>query len=101
AAPARPRGRRPARRPPALGTSGRAPLPADDAASARDRRVLRRPAAAGRGGATMSDPEVTVGVACPECGEPWLRPTNLPRRYRCVYCLRRFELVSLCPNCGQ
>jgi len=49
----------------------------------------------------VSDSEVTVGVACPECGEPWLRPTNLPGRYRCVYCLRRFELVSLCPNCGE
>ena len=33
--------------------------------------------------------------ACPGCGEPWLRPTQLPGRYRCVYCLRRYELVSL------
>jgi len=38
---------------------------------------------------------------CPSCGEPWLRPTNLPGRYRCVNCLRRFELVSNCPNCGE
>jgi hypothetical protein len=38
---------------------------------------------------------------CPGCGEPWLRPTNLPGRYRCVYCLRRYELVSQCPNCGE
>ena len=38
--------------------------------------------------------------ACPGCGEPWLRPTQLPGRYRCVYCLRRYELVSQCPNCG-
>jgi primosomal protein N' len=38
---------------------------------------------------------------CPACGEPWLRPTaNLPGRYRCVYCLRRFELRSECPECG-
>jgi hypothetical protein len=37
---------------------------------------------------------------CPGCGEPWLRPTQLPGRFRCVYCLRRFELVSQCPNCG-
>jgi primosomal protein N' len=22
-------------------------------------------------------------------------------RYRCVYCLRRYELVSVCPNCGE
>ena len=44
---------------------------------------------------------VTLGASCPECGEPWLRPTNLPGRYRCVYCLRRFELSSVCPNCGE
>jgi ribosomal protein S27E len=40
-------------------------------------------------------------AACPGCGEPWLRPTQLPGRFRCVYCLRRFELVSQCPNCGE
>ena len=39
--------------------------------------------------------------ACPHCGEPWLRPTNLPGRYRCVHCLHRFELVSVCPQCGE
>ena len=38
---------------------------------------------------------------CPGCGEPWLRPTQLPGRYRCVYCLSRFELVSACPECGE
>ena len=38
--------------------------------------------------------------ACPGCGEPWLRPTQLPGRYRCVYCLSRYELVSACPDCG-
>ena len=38
---------------------------------------------------------------CPGCGEPWLRPTQLPGRFRCVYCLRRYELVSQCPNCGE
>jgi ribosomal protein S27E len=44
----------------------------------------------------------TLGRApCPNCGEPWLRPTNLPGRYRCVYCLHRFELTSVCPNCGE
>ena len=37
---------------------------------------------------------------CPGCGEPWLRPSNLPGRYRCVYCLRRYELRSQCPDCG-
>jgi ribosomal protein S27E len=39
-------------------------------------------------------------AACPSCGEPWLRPTQLPGRLRCVNCLSRFELVSQCPNCG-
>ena len=38
---------------------------------------------------------------CPGCGEPWLRPTQLPGRFRCVFCLSRFELVSQCPNCGE
>ena len=38
---------------------------------------------------------------CPGCGEPWLRPTQLPGRYRCVYCLSRYELVSACPECGE
>ena len=47
------------------------------------------------GGPTLQRPE------CPGCGEPWLRPTQLPGRYRCVYCLQRFELVSGCPNCGE
>ena len=42
--------------------------------------------------------ESELGPGCPNCGEPWLRPTNLPGRYRCVYCLHRFELVSVCPN---
>jgi DNA-directed RNA polymerase subunit RPC12/RpoP len=41
-----------------------------------------------------------VGMQCPNCGEPWLRPTNLPGRYRCVNCLRRYELLSACPECG-
>ncbi len=37
---------------------------------------------------------------CPGCGEPWLRPTQLPGRFRCVSCLGRYELVSSCPGCG-
>jgi ribosomal protein S27E len=49
----------------------------------------------------MSQPEVDLGPSCPGCGEPWLRPANQPGRYRCVYCLRRYELQSLCPNCGE
>lgn len=54
----------------------------------------------------MSEPErqresvFEVGMACPGCGEPWLRPTNLPGRYRCVNCLHRYELLSACPDCG-
>jgi hypothetical protein len=44
---------------------------------------------------------VDLGPLCPNCSEPWLRPTNLPGRYRCVYCLHRFELASVCPNCGE
>jgi DNA-directed RNA polymerase subunit RPC12/RpoP len=47
------------------------------------------------------EPDVELGTACPECGEPWLRPTNMPGRYRCVYCLSRFELTSVCPDCGE
>lgn len=47
------------------------------------------------GGTTLQRP------VCPGCGEPWLRPTQLPGRYRCVYCLRRYELVSACPDCGE
>jgi hypothetical protein len=48
-----------------------------------------------------SDSAVDLGSVCPKCGEPWLRPTNLPGRYRCVNCLSRFELVSVCPQCGE
>lgn len=44
---------------------------------------------------------VDLGPVCPHCGEPWLRPTNLPGRYRCVNCLHRFELRSMCPDCGE
>jgi SprT-like zinc ribbon domain len=42
----------------------------------------------------------TPSPECPSCGEPWLRGTNLPGRYRCLYCLHRFELRSECPHCG-
>ena len=45
--------------------------------------------------------EWEIGPACPSCKEPWLRPTSLPGRYRCVSCLHRFELLSVCPNCGE
>ena len=52
-------------------------------------------------GATVSEPPIKLGPACPGCGEPWLRPTAVPGHYRCVYCLQRYELVSVCPNCGE
>ena len=47
------------------------------------------------------DGAMELGPICPGCGEPWLRPANLPGRYRCVNCLHRFELVSVCPQCGE
>ena len=52
---------------------------------------------------TVSNPEPSpkLGPECPSCGEPWLRPTAAPGRYRCLYCMNRFELVSVCPNCGE
>ncbi|MBI5311373.1 MAG: zinc-ribbon domain-containing protein [Actinobacteria bacterium] len=42
-----------------------------------------------------------IGIECPHCHEPWLRPSNLPGRYRCVNCLHRYELLSACPDCGS
>ncbi len=47
-----------------------------------------------------AETEIELGPSCPACGEPWLRATNLPGRFRCVYCMRRFELRSECPECG-
>ena len=47
------------------------------------------------------DAAVDLGDVCPSCHEPWLRASNLPGRYRCVNCLTRFELTSVCPNCGE
>ena len=49
----------------------------------------------------MSGEESSVGAGCPGCGEPWLRPTTLPGRYRCVNCMQRFELRSVCADCGE
>ena len=46
----------------------------------------------------MSDEGVDLGDVCPACHEPWLRATNLPGRYRCVNCLRRFELRVRVPE---
>lgn len=42
-----------------------------------------------------------AGLACPDCDGPWLAPTALPGRYRCASCLHRFELRSVCSNCGE
>jgi hypothetical protein len=50
---------------------------------------------------TETRDELDLGPECPTCREPWLRSTNLAGRYRCVYCLSRFELRSDCPDCGQ
>ena len=49
----------------------------------------------------VTDPSAKLGPECPHCGERWLRPTAVPGHYRCVYCLHRYELVSVCPNCGE
>ena len=49
---------------------------------------------------SVKAPEVTNEPQCPGCGQRWLRATSLPGRYRCVYCLRRYELRSDCPDCG-
>ena len=47
-----------------------------------------------------TEPGALARPSCPGCGEPWLRPTQLPGRFRCVNCLQRYELVSRCPGCG-
>jgi ribosomal protein L37AE/L43A len=49
----------------------------------------------------VDDAPEKLGPECPGCGEPWLRPTAAPGRYRCLSCMRRYELVSVCPNCGE
>ena len=68
------------------------------------RRMAAERADGGLGGPAET-PEVTEGTLkrpnCPGCGEPWLRPAQLPGRFVCVYCLKRYELVSQCPNCGE
>ena len=58
-------------------------------------------AAPGRhNGSVREEIKVDLGPECPSCGEPWLRATSLAGRYRCVFCLHRFELRSDCPHCG-
>jgi hypothetical protein len=48
-----------------------------------------------------ADEQGELAPTCPGCHEPWLRPTQLPGRYRCVYCLVRFQLMSHCRRCGE
>ena len=45
--------------------------------------------------------EETSPPPCPNCGGPWLGPTALTGRYRCAGCLHRFELRSVCQDCGE
>ena len=82
-----------------LAASNRALVSPDAAAPRRHRGLLHRPPAEAR--SSVTEPEVDLGPVCPACHEPWLRPTNLPGRYRCVNCLTRFELSSVCPDCGE
>jgi primosomal protein N' len=49
----------------------------------------------------VPEDKIDLGLECPHCHEPWLRATNLAGRYRCVYCLHRYELRSVCPECGE
>ena len=49
----------------------------------------------------MTDSAVDLGPVCPGCGEPWLRATSTPGRFRCVNCLTRYEVQSVCPDCGE
>ena len=57
-------------------------LPADAAAPRPHGRLLHRPAAPELNGGGEPDTSATtpidLGPKCPNCGEPWLRPTNLP-----------------------
>ena len=53
----------------------------------------------------MTSPRAAVedrdSPGCPGCGEAGLRAAHVPGRYRCVACLRLYELRSECPDCGQ
>lgn len=60
-----------------------------------------RPVAQANLSSAVANAPTNLGLECPNCGEHWLRPTAMPGRYRCVYCLHRYELVSVCPNCGE
>lgn len=64
-------------------------------------RAMSEQAKGGGGPVDQAGESPLKRAACPGCGEPWLRPTQLPGRFRCVYCLSRYELVSQCPDCGE
>ncbi|MGH2835572.1 MAG: zinc-ribbon domain-containing protein [Solirubrobacteraceae bacterium] len=49
----------------------------------------------------MDEVQAIMGPECPNCHEPWLRPSARPGRYRCLYCMSRYELQSVCPDCGE
>jgi hypothetical protein len=49
----------------------------------------------------IDDDALDLWPVCPRCNEPWLRPTQIPGSYRCVYCLVRFQLTSHCLHCGE
>ena len=90
----------------------RAPLPADAARPRPHRRVLHRPASPRRGRSRLAEGGLSRwlrkgegrrfsarsarAAASPGCARP-----SCPAAIRCVYCLRRYELVSQCPNCGE
>ena len=45
--------------------------------------------------------EVTSGCSARPAASRGCGPRTWPGRYRCVYCLHRFELRSVCPDCGE
>jgi hypothetical protein len=54
-----------------------------------------------RRSSSETEESIDLGPECPGCGEPWLRESQLPGSYRCVYCFQRFQLSSHCPHCGE
>ena len=79
-----------------LGLSRLCPGPVRATASSSPHSSRRGPGA----GVSAESEAVLERPTCPGCGEPWLRPTQLPGRFRCVNCMQRYELVSQCPGCG-
>ena len=78
------------------------PFRSDSPAPRRHGRVLHRSLRATWMTSRRAAPDTSAipfspDRSCPSCGEPWLRPTQLAGRYRCVYCLTRFQLMAYCP----